>query len=187
MKILFALLGAAATATLLAADLTRPPSRPGMTVHADYQEIELRSNTVVYTGNVRVVDPPAKPGGESTMMLCDSLRVSFISNRIDWLVAEGAVQIDQDQIHARGGKAVYTSSNEQMVLTGAFKGAPVPKPYIFKPPTTNYGDVIIYNRLDGKVMFQRPVTETTAGVLSRETNAPGEKAPAPKNQKPTAK
>ena len=104
---------------LRAADEEKPPARPGLQITAEFAEFRLKENTAYYSNNVIIVDPPPKAGDLPTIIRCQELTATRSSEgKLDKIVAVGAVQIDQGEMHARGHQAVYTATNEAMVLTG---------------------------------------------------------------------
>ena len=176
-----------------AADEEKPPARPGLEIKAEYMELRLKENTAYYSNNVIIVDPPPKPGDLPTIIQCRELTATRSPNgKPDRFVAVGAVQMDQGEIHARGHQAVYTATNEVMVLTGAFDDTH-PLPYVYSAQGTNRAGQITYDRLLDKIIFRtNVVTEVTTTSLSKtnqaaggsgtktnKTRAPGTLAPGP--------
>jgi lipopolysaccharide export system protein LptA len=172
----------------LAAEPNKPPSRPGLEITAKFAEFRLKDNTAYYSNNVVVVDPPAKPGDAPTIIHCRELTARRGTNgRLESIVAFHNVEIDQGDTHARGQKAVYTATNEQMVLTGAFP--PFELPILFSSQGTNTGTEIVYNRLTDKLWFTNISTYIPPGTLNNaekgKTNpAASNKTAAPKNPAP---
>jgi lipopolysaccharide export system protein LptA len=176
-----------------AADEEKPPARPGLQINAEYAEIRLKENTAYYSNNVTIVDPPPKPGDLPTTIRCRELTATRSSDgKLDKIVALGAVQIDQGEMHARGHQAVYTATNEAMVLTGAFDGTH-PLPYVYSAQGTNRAGQITYDRLQDKIFFRESVfTDVASSALSKtnqgaggpttktnKTRAPGTLVPVP--------
>lgn len=180
-----------------AVDEEKPPARPGLQINAKYAEIRLKENTAYYSNEVIIVDPPLKPGDPPTTIQCRELIATRRPDgNHDTIVAVGAVRIDQGELHARGHQAVYTSTNEAMVLTGAFDPGDTnhPLPYIYSEGqgTTSAGQ-ITYDRLRAKIFFHsNVVTEVNStslsktnqqavgsGTKSNKTRAPGLLVPVP--------
>ena len=178
-----------------AANTNQPPSRPGLKIEAKFGEFRLKDNTVYYSNNVVVVDPPAKPGDAPTIIHCQELTATRGTNgRLERIVATTRVMIDQGENHARGDKAVYTSTNEQMVLTGAFDltdtNAPT-RPYVFSSQGRSVADAIIYDRLNNRIGFEGSVaTDISAATLKNtgtNSSTSTNKARPPKTQPPANK
>jgi len=157
------------------ADEEKPPGRPGLQINAEYAELHLKENRAYYSNNVVVVDPPAKQGDAPTIIRCHEMTAIGKPGKIDSIVALTGVQIDQGDNHARGNKAVYTGTNELMVLTGAFDPADTnhTRPYLYSLQGATTADMIIYDRLNDKLFGRGGVrTEIAAGILSK-TNQSG--------------
>lgn len=172
MKSLVFLLFAAGS--LLGVETNRPPARPGLEITATFGEFHLKDNTAYYSNNVVVVDPPAKPTDPPTIMKCHELTARRNANgKIDNIVALGSVQMDQGDNHARGHRAVYTGTNEIMVLTGAFDPADTnrPLPQLYSSQGTNYGTRIIYDRLNDKLRIEEVKTIIPSSTLSTADRA----------------
>ena len=156
----------------------RPPARPGLEIKASFSIFDLKARTVFYSNNVVLVDPPAKPGDAPTVLLCQELTArSNASNKIDTIVAERDVQIDRGDMHARGERAVYTTTNEQFVLTGG-------QPTITTPQGTSTGDKIIYDRIKDKIFFVSNVTTTASGAALTNANSHADPASTNKTRAP---
>ncbi len=149
----------------LAAEINKPPARPGLEIKAKFAEFRLKDNTAYYSNDVVVIDPPAKPGDAPTIIRCRELTARrAASGKLDSIVAFHNVEIDQGDTHARGQKAVYSASSEQMVLTGAFP--PFALPILFSPQGTNTGTEIVYNRLTDKLWFTNVSTYIPGASLN---------------------
>ena len=173
MKTLWAL-PLLAVATVFAADTNRPPARPGLEIKASFSIFDLKNSTAYYSNNVVLTDPPAKPGDAPTILHCDELTARrSTSNKIDTIVAFGKVEIDQGDTHARGERAVYTATNEQIVLTGG-------QPMLYSSQGTNTGDVIIYDRLNSKLFITNVTTILPGTALTNASPASTNKTRAPK-------
>jgi lipopolysaccharide export system protein LptA len=173
--LLFAAAGRAAEPAL-----ETPPSRPGLLITADFLVAMLKSNAVIYSNNVLVVDPPAKPGDSNTTLRCQSLTARRGEDgKIDAIIAHGRVEIDQGDTHARGGHAVYTGTNDVFMLTEAFDPGDTAlpaRPFLFSTQDnmrgTNEADVIIYDRKQDKIFFRNVRTQIDGATLQRaETNS----------------
>jgi lipopolysaccharide export system protein LptA len=187
-----------ATSRLSAAEMEIPPARPGLTITADTSVLMLKSNIVIFSNNVVVIDPPSKPGEEPMILTCKWLTGRRdASGKIQEIEAHERVAIDQGTVHARGNYAIYTATNELMALVGAFDQADTnwPKPYIFTSQSakssmvvTNDGDAIIYDRVrDTLTTLGAARTIVPGGTLksANPTNAPGSPTNrTPKNPSP---
>lgn len=164
MKAFFALL--LTLSAVAAAETNQPPSRPALTITADFSVFNLRSNVFLYTNHVVVTDPPAKPGDSPTTLTCRwAVARMGLNRRLETVTAHEGVAIDQGDNHARGALAVYTATNELMTLTGAFNPNDTNTPalpvlYSTQGTTqgTNYGTKIIYDRINDKLFIERPTT-----------------------------
>ena len=175
MKTLWAL-PLLAVATVFAAETNRPPARPGLEIKASFSIFDLKNSTAYYSNNVVLTDPPAKPGDAPTILHCHELTARRSgSNKIDTIVAVGKVEIDQGDMHARGERVVYTATNEWMVLTGG-------QPMLYSSQGTNTGDVIIYDRLVGKLFITNVTTILPGASLTNASPASTNKTRAPKPQ-----
>lgn len=179
MKSLLALLLALSAAC--AAETNQPPNRPALTINAGYSVFNLRrgAEEFLYTNHVIVIDPPTKPGDAPTTLTCRWAVATVGTNRrVESIVAHETVAIDQADNHARGALAVYTASNETVTLTGPFNpddtNSP-PFPALFSSRGTNYGTKIIYERLNDRLLIERPTTIIPQTSLSdrNKTNAAG--------------
>lgn len=146
-----------ATARLTAAEMEIPPARPGLTIRADFNVLMLKSNIVIFSNNVVVIDPSEKPGEPPMILKCVWLTGRRdASGKIEEIEAHERVEIDQGTVHARGNYARYSATNELIALVGMFdpKDTNNPDPYVYSfqstnSPTamTNSGDAIIYDRV----------------------------------------
>ena len=169
MKALLALLLAAVAA--VAADTNLPPDRPALTIRAGFSIFLLRSNEFLYTNDVVVYDPPAKPGDAPTTMTCGWLTAKRgVDGKFETIIAHDRVKIDQGDNHARGNLAVYSGTNETVSLTGAFGSDGTNDftlPVLFSRQGTNYGTMIIYERLNDKLSIKDPMTIIPQTSLSK--------------------
>jgi hypothetical protein len=160
MKVFLPLLLALSAAC--AVETNQPPNRPALTITAGYSVFNLRSNEFLYTNHVIVIDPPGKPGDSPTILTCRwAVARAGVNRRLESVVAHETVAIDQGDNHARGALAVYTATNETMTLTGAFHPEDTntpPFPALFSSQGTNYGTKIIYERLNDRLLIDRPQT-----------------------------
>ena len=172
----------------LAAETNKPPSRPGLEIKAKFGEFRLKDNTAYYSNNVVVFDPPAKPGDAPTIIHCRELTARRAANgKLESIVAFHNVEIDQGDTHARGQKAVYTASNELMVLTGPFP--PFKKPLLYSSQGTNDGTEIVYDRLNDKLFITNVFTYIQGATLNstdkgKTNSASTNKTAAPKKPAP---
>lgn len=182
----FAVVSLVATARLTAAEMEVPPPRPGLTIHAEYSLLDLKTNSVLYSNQVVVVDPPSKPGGPETILTCVwATGRRDAAGNIDEIVAHEHVTIDQGDLHARGHRALYTGTNELLVLTGAYdiNDASHPYPYLFKTLGTNISNsstqsavAIVYDRVNNTVSSYSNVVLYVAPAALKSitpTNSPG--------------
>jgi lipopolysaccharide export system protein LptA len=164
-----------ATCCAMAADSNQPPARPGLEIKSRFAEFRLKENVAYYSNNVVVVDPPAKPGDPPTIIHCHELTATRnASGKPDKIIADGRVEIDQGETyHARGNHAIYTATNEWMVLTGAYDPADknLRRPYLYSSQGTNHADEIVYDRLNDK-MFFKEVSTYIPGSALKNTNSP---------------
>jgi hypothetical protein len=159
-----------ATARLTAAELELPPSRPGLTITAAVNILNLKSNQVhvLYSNNVLVTYPPVKTNDPITYLRCDWLTGRRGTNgQIEEIVAHGLVALDRGDEHARGNYAIYTATNEMLALVGMFDPGDTnhPRPYLYSPQGTNSGDYIIYDRRQNTLTTYGAVTEVPANML----------------------
>jgi len=197
-KLTNAMVGAAAvsivsTTRLTAAEIQTPPQRPGLTITADFNVFYLTNNSVLYSNNVLVIDPPAKTNGPPTTMTCLWLTGKRNPDgTIDEIVAHERVAIDQGDLHARGNFAVYTGTNEMTVLLGPYEKGDA-QPYLFKTQgtnsvnaSTNSADKIIYDRLSNQLYGYGNITTKVAQATMQSvtTNSPGATNRVNKNPSP---
>jgi len=144
--------------------------RPELQISADFGRFQLKEKIAFYSNNVVVVDPPAKPGDEPTIIRCRELTATQDTNgRLATIVAFGQVQIDQGDTHARADRVVYYGTNETMVLTGGFD-AQNPRPYLYSSQFTNYGDEIVYDRVADTLYTRNVRTDISGSTLKSGTN-----------------
>ena len=168
MKALLALFAVTLVAT--AADLDKATNRPALTIDAKFSLFDLKNYIFIYSNNIPgsdptndvvVFDPPAKPGDPPTLLTCVWLVATRGTNgRIESITAHERVKIDQGDRRARGALAVYTATNEQMVLTGPFDPADTnspPWPALFSPQGNLYGEEIVYDRLRDQLIMPKGV------------------------------
>ncbi|HEY0549344.1 MAG TPA: LptA/OstA family protein [Verrucomicrobiae bacterium] len=173
-----------ATAKLTAAEMEIPPARPGLTINAESSILMLKSNIVIYSNNVVVVDPPSKPGDDPMILKCVWLTGRRDTNGgIQEIEAHGKVSIDKGTIHARANYAIYTATNELMAMVGAYdlSNTNWPKPYVFTSAgpkssfvVTNSGEAIIYDRIRDELRTVNAETIVPGATLksAAPTNAP---------------
>lgn len=204
MKAFIALLSVAfATA---AADTNGTTNRLALTIDAKFSRFDLKNNIFLYSNNVpvfdpsnnvTVFDPPAKPGDPPTTLSCVWLIAKRGTNgKIDTIIAHERVKIDQGDRRARGGLAVYTATNEQMVLTLPFDPSDTnspPWPALFTPQGNLFGEEIIYDRLNDQLVMPKGVKtiipqstlsntnrdKTNKSVLNDKLFAPKPQSPSP--------
>ena len=169
------------SASLLAADTNLFPSRPGLSITSNFAEFRLKGGTFFYSNNVVVTDPPAQPGEPPTVLSCQELTATRDAlGKFDSIVALHGVEVRQGPDVARGHQAVYTRSNEWMVLTGAFDASDTnfPRPYLLRAQDTIDANRIIYDRVSNKLLFDQPRTRISPETMSKgNTNAAGTNRP----------
>jgi hypothetical protein len=180
-----------ATARLTAAEMEIPPTRPGLTIQAGINILNLKSNEVLYSNNVLVTYPPKRTNDPITYLRCEWLTGKRGTNgQLEEIVAHERVALDSGNRHARGNYAIYTATNEMLSLIGAFdpSDAAHPLPYIYTPEGTNQGKAIIYDRRRELLTTIEAITDIRTEALksiaptnSSSTNA----ADKPKNPPPT--
>lgn len=102
-------------AGLAAEPLPAPKATNDLIILSD-DGFEYNQATAIYRGNVRVTDGQMR-------LSCDRLVVTFRTNdtnqaRIESILAESNVVITQQQGRATGDLAIYTASNDVVVLIG---------------------------------------------------------------------
>ena len=151
--------------------------RGNLVINSRTSEFDLKSNTVVYLGSVRVE-------ATNMLLLCESLTsvLPTQGGRIERIVARTNVIIDLtdekgQKLHATGEQAVYsytstpTKTNEIIELTG--------NPKTEYPQGTLAGDVITYDLRTGKVHATNPRTrilQDTPGTTNAPPAAPATNA-----------
>ena len=147
--------------------------RGNLVINSRTSEFDLKSNTVIYLGSVRVE-------ATNTILLCEYLSSALPSQggKIERVVARTNVVIDLtdekgQKLHATGEQAVYsyiatpTQTNEIIELTG--------DPKAELPQGTLAGDVITYDLNTGKVRATNPrtrINQDTPGTTNAPTVAP---------------
>jgi|GEM_PF-2731990 lipopolysaccharide export system protein LptA len=114
---------------------------------------EYNQATAIYRGNVHVTDGQMR-------LSCDRLVVTFQTNdtnqaRIESIVAENNVVITQQQGRATGDLAIYTASNDVVVLIG--RG-------VVQTPLGPYGNAILETP-QGKLMGTNVVFDRKANRM----------------------
>ncbi len=148
--------------------LEQPPQRPGLEITADLSVVSLKENSVYYSNNVVVVDPPARPGDPATIMHCRELTANRTpGGEVDKIIASGDVELDRGDLHARGQKAVYSGATDSVTLTGPWPKDPwfSPKPLLFSTNGTTTGTEIIYDRIADKLFVKDPSTYIPPSAL----------------------
>lgn len=156
--------------------LEQPPQRPGLEIFAQLMEADLKTRAILYSNKVVAIDQPLKPGEPATIVRCRTL-MRTNDGQFDRIIAEGDVEIDQGDIHARGQRAEYSSETERLELTGPYGEFPRPMLYSTQSTNanstviTNLGEKITYDRRNGKLTIEKPQTWVPASSLSRGTNS----------------
>jgi hypothetical protein len=155
--------------------LEQPPQRPGLEIFAERMEADLKTKAILYSNKVVAIDQPLKTNEAPTILRCNTLTRTN-DGKFDRIVAQGDVEIDQGDLHARGQLALYTSETERLEVTGPFGQFPLPMLYSTQGTNanstviTNWGEKIVYDRRNGKLIIDKPVTVVPASTLSRGTN-----------------
>ncbi|MGI6087544.1 MAG: LptA/OstA family protein [Kiritimatiellia bacterium] len=103
------LVGAVAIAAK--APVTTGEDEGGTVITSRSLNFEHKKREAVFDGNVLVVDPQLR-------IKSDRLTVIFTEdNQVQKLIAEGRVQIEQEQLAASGGRAVYDVAAGKVVLS----------------------------------------------------------------------
>ena len=180
-----------ATARLSAAEMEIPPARPGLTIKAGLNILNLKSNEVLYSNNVLVTYPPRRTNDPVTYLRCDWATGKLGTNRQpEEIIAHGRVALDSGDKHARGNYAIYTATNEWFTLVGPFDPADTnrPLPYVILPEGTQEGTAIIYDRRNGRLRTLDAITHINAEALKSVTSTNRSStnvADRPKNPPPT--
>ena len=154
-------------------------NRPALTINAKYSRFDLKNNVFVYSNvtsfssnDVTVFDPPAKPGDPPTTMSCAWLTATRAADgKIETITAHERVKIDKGDRHARGALAVYTSTNEQMVLTGAFDPSDTNAlSALFTAQGSLFGPKIVYDRRNDELVTPEGVTTIIPQSTLSSTN-----------------
>ncbi len=190
MKTHWAWVGLCSVALAAAFGAEQPPDRAGLTIKAPFSIVDLKNGDVLYTNNVVdpktgkilhtndvvVTDPATKPDSPPMTMSCGWLTARKSANgKIEQIVAHDRVKIDQGDTHARGSLAVYTGTNEQMVITGPFDATDPTRPFpeLVHAQVTNTGTRIVYDRLQEKLFIDVASTFIPVAALQNmnKTNA----------------
>ncbi len=169
-----------ATAKLTAAEIELPPTKPGLTIRADINVFYISSNMVLYSNNVVLVDKPVGTNQPETVVKCRwATGKKDAAGNLEEIVAYEQVAIDQGDKHARGNHAIYTASNENLVLTGPFNAEnPYPHLFVSSSGVTQSAVRIIYDRRnntlrsDGEAVTAIPpaALKTGAGTTNSPSN-----------------
>jgi lipopolysaccharide export system protein LptA len=148
----------------------------GMWIWADGGFIYNGTNSVItYSNNVRVVDP-------QMFLQCELLTAFYNTNssRLEVIVAEHKVMLVSRDRQILGDRAVYTSSNDTVVVTGETVA-------LLDSRATLLGSQFVFDRKSGTAYSVGPVTtllETTGGFSPTEALNP---RPGPNQQPPGSK
>jgi lipopolysaccharide export system protein LptA len=137
------------------------------------------ARTVDFTGAVRMVDRDGVlTSNQATVWLTPAAAVSspgksalaassgFINGRVDRMVAQGAVSIDQPGRRGTGDKLVYTASDGMYVLTGT---KALPPKLVDQTQGTTTGAALRFKSGDDSVEVLGSVDGKTAGRVRSET------------------
>ena len=167
-------LAAAEPATNNLAPGTNNIPRGNLLITADFFEYSSSNKVAIYTGHVRVVDPPATTNEPPTIMTCKIMTVTLPAEggKIESIVADGDVVIDQGPSHATGAKAIYKAETDVVELSG--------DPILITPNGTLSGDLVILDRRNNQL-------RATGHVIMRiPQNAVGQGGGGPFSPKPSA-
>jgi lipopolysaccharide export system protein LptA len=89
-------------------------------ITADTADFDSATRLIVFSGNVTVIDPPAKAGEPETRLRCGVLTVKVPEGgkNIESILAERNVVIVQGENRATGDRAIYHATNDVVELTG---------------------------------------------------------------------
>jgi hypothetical protein len=177
--------------------LEQPPQGVGLRIFADNTTAFLKTNLVIFsssgTNKVIAIYPPAKTNDAPAILRCRQLTAKKLSSgKMDFVDADGDVELDQGEDRARGQHAIYHGTNDQVELTGAWRGwvnlgdtnvfLDSTQPILYAGKVWNRGDKIIYDHTEGKLFIRsNVVTDIPDGVLRKaQTNNPA----APKTSAP---
>lgn len=174
------LAAAAESATPAAPGATNAIPRRNLLITADFFEYNSSNKVAIYTGNVRVVDPPMHTNEPPTTITCKimTVKLPLEGGKIESITADGDVVIDQGSSHATGAKAVYKAVTDFVELSG--------DPVLVTTNGTLRGDLVILDRRNGKLkatgrvrmeLRQDTVGKNDAGLI-------GAKPPRPTNAVP---
>ncbi len=119
--------------------------RGNLLITADFFEYGSSNKVAIYTGNVRVVDPPATTNDPPTILTCKILTVKLPAEggKIESIVADENVVIDQGPSHATGARAIYKAETDVVELSG--------NPILITTNGTLRGDLVILDRRNNKL------------------------------------
>lgn len=130
--------------------------RPATTIRSQSGTFDMKTSTMIYTGNVRVDDPQMK-------LTCDVLTIKIPEHKHpDSIVAEhnvviDAVDNDGKPIHATSDKAIYTYKVENSMTNEIVKL--IGNPLVLSDSNSITGDEITWNRVDGQIHVSNPVVK----------------------------
>ena len=122
------------------------PASPPINVTADRFEFDAKKGFVIHSGNVKVTDGDMK-------ISCGLLTVKLPAegtSRVESIVAEQSVVLEQSGSRATAEKAIYTftvtptATNDMIELRG--------NPVLETPEVTIRGDVLIYDRVQERFL-----------------------------------
>ena len=119
--------------------------RGNLLITADFFEYSSSNKVAIYTGHVRVVDPPGNTNELPTTMTCKLMTVKLPveGGKIESIVADGDVVIDQGASHATGARAIYKAETDVVELSG--------DPILITTNGTLRGDLVILDRRNNKL------------------------------------
>lgn len=124
---------------------TNAVPRGNLLITADFFEYSSSNKVAIYTGNVRVVDPPTTTNELPTILTCKIMTVKLPAEggKIESIVADQNVIIDQGPSHATGARAIYKAETDVVELSG--------NPILITTNGTLRGDLIILDRRNNKL------------------------------------
>lgn len=149
-------------------------------IYSDIMDVEIKSRSVVYRGNVRLDDPRIQ-------LTCEQLSAAVpeAGGRVDRVVAETNVVIvvldDEGKTNrAYADKAVYTYSVVNSVTNEVVELSGDSQPRIERPEGTLHGDVITWDRSSNQIHASNPRMSyrADAGEMKDFLSGAGTNAPA---------
>ena len=137
-------------------------------IYSDTVELDIKSRSAVYRGNVRLDDPRIQ-------LTCEQLsaEVPEEGGRVDRVVAETNVVIllfddEGNTNRAYADKAVYSCTVSDSLTNEVVELSGDPQPRIERPEGTLYGDTIVWDRAGNRIRAtnQRMIYRADSKVLT---------------------